>query len=252
MLGGKDNLDPDYYSLPRLGKVANELSNLEVSRLKNILLLIPPGIRTILDVGCGDGIIANPLAKKFNLTAMDYSPQALLHVNAKKVLARGEDIPFKGAFFDLVLLCDLLEHLDAGTMEMVIRESTRVAKRYILVNSPHQEDLEKASVYCPDCARYFHVNWHMQSLEPDALSARFPGYRPVVKKYCSPRGWGLFIKKEKPVTAQIPTMCPGCRRTLKISACAKKRRSISARLRDLSSYIGSRRYCEFIILFEKI
>jgi 2-polyprenyl-3-methyl-5-hydroxy-6-metoxy-1,4-benzoquinol methylase len=36
------------------------------------LQLIPKGVRTILDVGCGDGAITSRLAQSYEVTAVDH------------------------------------------------------------------------------------------------------------------------------------------------------------------------------------
>lgn len=53
-------------------------------KIAKVLEFIPEDVSSIIDVGCGNGVITNILAQHFDVTAVDRSQQALSHVNAKK------------------------------------------------------------------------------------------------------------------------------------------------------------------------
>ncbi|MEZ4749477.1 MAG: bifunctional 2-polyprenyl-6-hydroxyphenol methylase/3-demethylubiquinol 3-O-methyltransferase UbiG [Bdellovibrionota bacterium] len=87
----------------------------------------------VLDVACGGGLVANPLAKEgFSVTGVDLSENSLkvardqgvpgtefLHGNAF-------DLPLESDSFDAVLLMDFLEHVDDPGR--VLAEGARVLK----------------------------------------------------------------------------------------------------------------------------
>lgn len=86
--------------------------------------------RAILDIGCGIGVYVSQF-RRFSphVFGIDIDPEKLRQ--AKKslpnlVVARGEDIPFADASFDVVFLHEVLEHVadDART----VREAVRVAR----------------------------------------------------------------------------------------------------------------------------
>ncbi|MGC9361377.1 MAG: class I SAM-dependent methyltransferase [Candidatus Syntrophosphaera sp.] len=146
-------------------------------RLDKVQEMIPDGVRTILDVGCGNGIITNALAGDYDVTGIDPSLAALEHVPGKKALAAVEAIPFPDSSFDLVSCNQVLEHLDDKAVGAGIRELKRVARTYLLIGVPHREQLEKKLSRCASCGHTSHVDGHLQSLDLADLDSFFlPGF----------------------------------------------------------------------------
>lgn len=83
-------------------------------------LHLPGG--TVLDVGCGGGLLAEEFARDgFAVTGIDPSTRSLdaarKHAAANNLEidyreGRGEALPFADACFDIVACCDALEHVD--------------------------------------------------------------------------------------------------------------------------------------------
>ena len=94
-----------------------------------------PGSRCILDVGCGTGILVDPLLEVYSaascLVELDFAIEMLTEGRRKRlsprihhVCADARSLPFSQACFDLVLCFGVLPHLgDAAT---VIKELLRV------------------------------------------------------------------------------------------------------------------------------
>jgi len=90
----------------------------------------------VLEVGCGGGILSEEIAKMgFNITGIDPSDQSLRSAinHAKdsdlKIIyenGAGENLPFQNNSFDVVLCCDVLEHVH--DLPKVISEISRVLK----------------------------------------------------------------------------------------------------------------------------
>ena len=57
----------------------------ERDRIDDISSLIPKDVRSILDAGCGDGILANHLHENYNIVAMDRALAPLNYVNSPKI-----------------------------------------------------------------------------------------------------------------------------------------------------------------------
>ena len=99
-------------------------------------LKINPEEKSALEVGCGGGILSEEIAKLgFNITGIDpaisslnaaiqHSKQANLDI--KYEVASGENLPFQPGSFDVVLCCDVLEHVQ--DLPAVVSEISRVLK----------------------------------------------------------------------------------------------------------------------------
>jgi 2-polyprenyl-6-hydroxyphenyl methylase/3-demethylubiquinone-9 3-methyltransferase len=95
-----------------------------------------PEKTTVLEVGCGGGILSEEFSKmgyimtgidpagKSLSTAISHAKQNKLSINY--LLGSGEDLPFPAASFDVVLCCDVLEHVK--DLPKVISEISRVLK----------------------------------------------------------------------------------------------------------------------------
>jgi SAM-dependent methyltransferase len=206
-----------YYKLPRLGKSAQELGENEISRLKTIESLIPKGVKIILDIGCGDGIICNPLSRKFRIIGIDFSKEALVHVGTEKLLASAEYLPFKKGTFDLVILSDILEHLSEDALKNVIEQAEAISSKYILINVPNKENLSLNSVRCPKCSKIFHPNWHIRAFDKRKILKLFSRHRLVSMEYCGLsklRFSGFLTGLKRFFTGwakpNSPTVCPFC------------------------------------------
>lgn len=95
-----------------------------------------PG-RTLLDVGCGGGFLAEEFARDgFTVTGIDPATRSLEAARkyaAENNLAidyhagKGEALPFPDGSFDIVACCDVLEHVD--DFSLVISEVARTLKQ---------------------------------------------------------------------------------------------------------------------------
>jgi 2-polyprenyl-6-hydroxyphenyl methylase/3-demethylubiquinone-9 3-methyltransferase len=97
---------------------------------------VEPRGRRALDLGCGGGLLAEELARLgLRVEGVDPSGPSLLTARAHAeasgldvgyVRGTGEALPFADASFDLVVCCDVLEHV--SDLPRVIAETARVIK----------------------------------------------------------------------------------------------------------------------------
>ncbi len=97
-------------------------------------------ISTVLDAGCGEGFVACNLGGK-RLIGMDISLRSLTvarHKSHELPITRGDvyGMPFHDESFDMVMMCEVLEHLEAP--EKALAEAGRVSKRYCLFSVPRE------------------------------------------------------------------------------------------------------------------
>jgi SAM-dependent methyltransferase len=86
----------------------------------------------VLDVGCGDGLIAHLITEKrpdINLRGLDVLERDRMHIPVERF--DGEIIPYNDASFDGVMFVDVLHHTHDSMG--LLREAKRVARKTILV-----------------------------------------------------------------------------------------------------------------------
>jgi 2-polyprenyl-6-hydroxyphenyl methylase / 3-demethylubiquinone-9 3-methyltransferase len=97
---------------------------------------LDPQGKTVLDVGCGGGLLAEDFARlNCRVTGIDPSEASLAVARQHAQQAGlamtyqvgvGEHLPCADASFDIVICCDVLEHVNS--VEQVIKEIARVLK----------------------------------------------------------------------------------------------------------------------------
>jgi 2-polyprenyl-6-hydroxyphenyl methylase/3-demethylubiquinone-9 3-methyltransferase len=132
------NLDGDKWWQPdfSLNLIKTLINPFRVDYAKKICrqLKINSGEINVLEVGCGGGILTEEIAKMGFITAgIDPSEQSLniaikhakeSNLKIKYEKGTGENLPFQNNTFDVVLCCDVLEHVH--DLPKVISEISRV------------------------------------------------------------------------------------------------------------------------------
>ncbi len=104
-----------------------------VSALRDcIAAALPAGTASVLDVGCGDGLVARLLLEArpgLHVEGID----VLLRPGAHLPVTRfdGRQVPHPDGSFDVVMLVDVLHHAEAPTA--LLAEAARVARRCVIV-----------------------------------------------------------------------------------------------------------------------
>jgi len=93
--------------------------------------------KTLLDIGSGEGFALKAVLKDNNLRAIALDPNKDALIELKKRLpnvqtknGRIEHLPYADNSFDLIVCCEVLEHLQKPTI--ALRELKRVGKNFIL------------------------------------------------------------------------------------------------------------------------
>ncbi len=145
----------------------------ERERITSTIRLIPSDVRTILDVGCGNGAFLNSLPDVYEAVGLDSSQEALKYVRTTAVQGDISALPFESTSFDLVTCLEVLEHLPSGIFEKALLELQRVSKKYIIISVPNHEDLDYHLVICPACHCWYNPNRHVRSFDSEKLKTLF-------------------------------------------------------------------------------
>ncbi len=156
----------------------------QVQVLCDILSLIPSDTGSIVDIGCGNGLITNRLPETIPVLGIDVSEEALKQVKRDKQVGSITEIPLSDDEFDMIMANDIIEHIPDAMYEKALEELFRVAARYVLITVPYGEDLEKAKAKCSECGALYHENHHKHSFVEDDLLRLCPkGWRVVEVRY---------------------------------------------------------------------
>ncbi len=148
----------------------------------------------VLDVGCGDGYLmgrVSPLCDAvFGIdsesAAVTIAQEKLRsHANCKLVMASCYELPFGGERFDLVLLADVIEHLESP--ETCLQELSRVLTRdgTLLLTTPN---------WWPDVV--WDAKHHVKEYKPEELAALLkPWFAKVKLSFFGPAIWWRIRKR---------------------------------------------------------
>jgi SAM-dependent methyltransferase len=93
---------------------------------------LAPRNHSVLDVGCGDGLIdALVLERRGDLTIRGVEVLVRQSAQIEVTPYDGRQLPFPDQSFDSVMFCDVLHHTDAPVA--MLKEAVRVARQCILI-----------------------------------------------------------------------------------------------------------------------
>lgn len=94
--------------------------------------LLPPGPLRLLDIGCGDGLLAATLGQlrpDVTITGVELTPRAGCRIPVTAF--DGRTLPFADGSHDAAMMVDVLHHTTDASVLM--REAARVARRAVLI-----------------------------------------------------------------------------------------------------------------------
>ena len=106
---------------------------------------------SILEVGTGNKTIYNFLKQNgHNIVSCDIYPEL-----EPDFIADIRSLPFKNDSFELILACDILEHLPWQDVQIAISELYRVTKKYVIVCVPYGSRSLEIIAKIPFLYRFF-------------------------------------------------------------------------------------------------
>jgi ubiquinone/menaquinone biosynthesis C-methylase UbiE len=211
------SLERAHYEDPALW-AATSFTNAEIQRAQLAVQWLPPSTESILDVGCGNGVLAtafpdprkeersgNELQNVRLAVGLDRSLFALRQSKTAAPTAErsgvthcqadASHLPFASETFDAVVCMEVIEHLPFQVFKEAVAELARVARHCVLVTVPYQEDRDAQRVRCPLCGCQFNPYYHMRSFD-------LPGLEGLYSSPRSSQGEAEWVSREGSVTAE--------------------------------------------------
>lgn len=134
----------------------------------------------VLNIGVGSGALERiAAAKAVEIWALDPSARAIgrlrdeLGLGDRAQTGYSQNMPFPDGHFDVVVMSEVLEHLETDVLDRTLPEVRRVLRsggRFI-GTVPANERLQNSEVVCPQCQHHFHRWGHRSSFNAAAMRA---------------------------------------------------------------------------------
>jgi len=198
--------------------------NLQGDRVAFAASMIPKDVKTVVDLGCGNGLFLNYLSNRSDkrydrLLGLEKSRTALSYVATETVQSDATRVSIKDETFDLASIMEVVEHLSTKDFSQALNEIARVSKKYILVSVPYKENLKDHFIECKRCKTRFHRNFHKQSFDTGTIKSLFSnlGFRNIDVRWFGKKGDLVgfssiykIYKHFNPPPLQVPLPCPVC------------------------------------------
>lgn len=224
------SIEQQYYENPNLWNPERYLG-VDTERFRKISELIPCDSNSLLDVGCGNGLFLKHVEMLSNkgvgrLCGTDRSSAALSFVQTEKYLADITNLPFSDCEFDTVSTLEVLEHLPQETYKAALAELSRIAKKYIIVSVPFNQNLRLSLIECSECHCQFNPRFHLRSFHEKRMASLLTqhGFRCLKMIHISPQ-WVISDKAKilllvigqvkrkllnQPRQPVLGAICPAC------------------------------------------
>ena len=141
---------------------------------RSLVSSLPADVERILDIGSGPGYGNRQIPADYAVLAMDIEEEILRGNVRQTCVGDIMDIPMADGSVDLVMACDVLEHLPDPVLKKGIAELMRVSRKYIYLQVPFQEPSLMAMALCSRCGHVWHINHHKRRYTQQELTALLP------------------------------------------------------------------------------
>ncbi|MBP6793482.1 MAG: class I SAM-dependent methyltransferase [Saprospiraceae bacterium] len=179
--------EKEYYEFPGFWSGSALDDEINRIRINTTSLMIPDDCSSLLDVGCGNGKFIHKvleLRPGMRVIGTDRSQEAIQYLQAEKFVSDIDHLEVNDGFADCISCLQVLEHIHDATYHQSLAELARVAKKYLLISVPYNEDLKKSFTECPKCLSNFSWELHMRSYSDEVIDTLFLlfGFKLIDKK----------------------------------------------------------------------
>ncbi|MFT5725666.1 MAG: ubiquinone/menaquinone biosynthesis C-methylase UbiE [Bacteroidia bacterium] len=170
------NLEQKYYESDAFWRNGMLEDSSNKQRILRTIEIIPKDIKSLLDVGCGNGVFVNLLSTetRISVTGTDRSETALSYVKTNKFqsdITTLSDANQKT--YDIVTCLEVLEHIPSNVYEKALQELTLASEKYLLISVPFNEKIECNMVNCPKCLSQFNADLHFRKYTSTEINTLF-------------------------------------------------------------------------------
>lgn len=153
---------------------------------ENILSLLPStkAKARVLDFGCGPGFMIDHIKRRhlpWRYYGVEFSSSAAAAALERartsafvEEIKRIDKLPldYEESFFDLIMLIEIVEHLEEGRLFATLNELCRLLRPggRLCVSTPCEEDLDQSRILCPECGAKYHLFQHLRSWSEASLN----------------------------------------------------------------------------------
>ena len=116
------------------------------SHLMQIYLALKTNPKKILEIGIGDKIVCSTLKNYCEVITADIDkslkPDFVLDISNSKDFNQ-----FKDDSVDLIIICEVLEHVPYHNLDSILESLRRITKKYLIISVPNQKNIYKLTLF---------------------------------------------------------------------------------------------------------
>lgn len=163
---------------------SGEITALEQMRLDRLMILMPKGVETVLEIGARHGAMTRRLVEICpDVTALDLKKPPFQIERVTTVKGDVQRLEFPDNSFECVVCTEVLEHVP--DFAAAAREIARVASSHVLIGVPYRQDTRAGRMACIHCGEINPPFGHVNTFDENSLQRLFAGLHVSSIEYLS-------------------------------------------------------------------